>query len=819
VKQPDKTPSSDDKYPFLGRGGEMGLLIRDKDWSQTPPGDPVLWPQSLKTTLSIVLNSKFPKFLFWGPELICFYNDAFRPSLGIEGKHPAVGKRGKEVWPEIWEFIGPLIETVMSTGEAVWFENQLVPFYRNGRMEDIYWTFSYSPINDEQGVSTGVFVTCTETTDQVYAKRKIEESERNLRLVILQAHIAIAIFRGPDYLVEIVNARALDLWGRAENDVLNKPILEAMPELESQGIKQLLDRVYTSGEPFSATELPVQILKDRKIGTSYVNFVYEALFDAEGHVNGIITMGIDVTEQVAARQKVHSLNEELVSINEELSSSNEELNAANEELHQSQKNLQSLFEELTESEARFRSFVKQAPVGICIIRARDLFVTEVNDSYLELVGKGRADLENRSIWDAIPEAAEAYRPVLNAVIQTGEPFSAREDELVLIRNGVPETVFVDFVYEPIRLFDSSVDAIMVLAIDVTDKVVARRSVEEVEERVRLAVEAAEIGTFDLDLAKRVMLTSPRFDNIFGFDSHVSWEMFASVIHPDDAANRLAAHERSFITGKLFYEARVIYNDGSIHWIRVQGQVYYDKDKTPARVLGTLLDITQFKRLQQQKDDFISIASHELKTPVTSLKASLQLLDRMKNNPPPEMFRRLIEQSGRSMQKISDLIDDLLNVSRASESQLRLNKTTFTITDLLEACCSHVRAAGKHKLTIQGDLYLQVHADEHAIDQIMVNLVNNAVKYAPGSPEIFLIISKEGDAAKIAVRDTGPGIPPDKLPHLFDRYYRVEVPGFQKSGLGLGLYICSEIIKRHGGQIGVESELGKGSTFWFTLPIN
>jgi len=139
--------------------------------------------------------------------------------------------------------------------------------------------------------------------------------------------------------------------------------------------------------------------------------------------------------------------------------------------------------------------------------------------------------------------------------------------------------------------------------------------------------------------------------------------------------------------------------------------------------------------------------------------------------------------------------------------------------MINGCCNHIRAAGKYTLTLRGDEDLRIYADEHAIDQIMVNLENNAVKYAPDSLEIILTIEKEGEMAKISVTDTGPGIPEDKLPHLFERYYQAEVSVFQRSGLGLGLFICAEIIKRHGGQIGVESKLGEGSTFWFTLPIN
>lgn len=146
--------------PFLTGGGEMGKLIREKDWSNTALGSPENWPQSLRTSLSMILNSKFPMFLFWGRELVCFYNDAYRPSLGKEGKHPAIlGMKTEDVWAEIWNFISPLIEKVLANGEATWHEDQLLPIYRNGKMEDVYWTFSYSPFTDESGKPAGVFVT------------------------------------------------------------------------------------------------------------------------------------------------------------------------------------------------------------------------------------------------------------------------------------------------------------------------------------------------------------------------------------------------------------------------------------------------------------------------------------------------------------------------------------------------------------------------------------------------------------------------------------------------------------------------------------
>lgn len=155
----------------------MGALMRTKDWAQTPAGAIDTWPQSLCTTLGLLLNSKFPMFLWWGPQLVCFYNDAYRPSLGENGKHPFIlGTPAREAWPEIWDFIYPLIRHVIQEGESIWRQDQLVPIFRNGKMENVYWTFSYSPVITEHDAIGGVLVVCNETTAKVQASRQLEEA-------------------------------------------------------------------------------------------------------------------------------------------------------------------------------------------------------------------------------------------------------------------------------------------------------------------------------------------------------------------------------------------------------------------------------------------------------------------------------------------------------------------------------------------------------------------------------------------------------------------------------------------------------------------
>jgi len=640
-------------------------------------------------------------------------------------------------------------------------------------------------------------------------------SNQELLNVLSFSEDATAIHISEDATIQYANNAMLAFWGKGPG-VIGKTLVDALPELRDQPFIEMFKKVWNEGITIKGTDTPAQLIVDDILQTFYFDYEYRAVKNAEGQTYCILHMAKDVTERVLAKNREQDLTEELRAANEELQAANEEMNASNEELSESRQELLELYEDLKEGDARFRNMVRQAPVGICIIRAHDLYVQDVNDNYLELVGKQRRELENRTIWDAVPEVADTYAPIMNGVIATGIAFSAREHEVVLIRDGVPETVFIDFVYEPVKN-DGLVTAIMVLAIEVSDKVIARRSIEDVEERIRLAVEAAEIGTFDLDLGKNIMLTSERFDTIFGFDHHATWKKYKDAVHPDDWQNREAAHEAALVNGRLSYEARIIHPDRSIHWIKVQGKVYYDTNRNPSRILGTLLDITQVKRLEQQKDDFISIASHELKTPITSLKASLQLLEKIKGDRSSQLIPKLIDQSIKSVKKIGTLVDDLLNVSRTRETQLKLNKSIFNVSELMEGCCNHVRVAGKYELIFQGDKQLTLFADEHAIDQVIVNFVNNAVKYAPDSPKIYLMTEKVGNMIRMAVKDNGPGISPDKIPYLFDRYYQAQPGGFNNSGLGLGLYICAEIIRKHGGEIGVDTELGKGSTFWFTLP--
>ena len=230
-----------------------------------------------------------------------------------------------------------------------------------------------------------------------------------------------------------------------------------------------------------------------------------------------------------------------------------------------------------------------------------------------------------------------------------------------------------------------------------------------------------------------------------------------------------------------------------------------------------LDVTEQKLFEQKKDDFLSIASHELKTPITSLRASLQLLNRIKERPFSQMHTSLIEQSIKSVFKMEQLVSDLLNMNRLIQDQLQLSKTVFNLYEMLTMCCNPVRMEERYELILSGDKTIEVFADEQRIGQVVVNFVNNAAKYAPESIKIHINIVQIDGEVKLSVIDEVPGIQLELLSKIFDRYFRADHSGKTYTGLGLGLYICSEILHKHSGRIVADSSLGHGSTFWFTLP--
>ena len=316
-------------YYFLEGGGELGELTRSYDWAETSVGSVDTWPQSLRTTISIILRSDFPMFLWWGDDMIQFYNDAYRPSLGQGGKHPkALGQRAEKCWPEIWHIIYPLIERVRNTGTSFFSADQLVPIYRNGKIEDVYWTFSYSPVIDESDKIAGILVTCTETTEKVLNHMALQESRDQLQFAIEATELGTWDYN-PNSNKLSGSSRLKEWFGLDDNDEIDLNF--AVNVIAAEDRQRVVQAIQTSLEYSSGGQYDIEytIIHPKNQSERIVRARGRAWFDDNKiarRLNGTLQ---DVTSTVLARKKIEELvterTKELESANQELQKSNAEL--------------------------------------------------------------------------------------------------------------------------------------------------------------------------------------------------------------------------------------------------------------------------------------------------------------------------------------------------------------------------------------------------------------------------------------------------------------------------------------------------------------
>jgi PAS domain S-box-containing protein len=1009
---------------FLEGGGEMGALIRAHDWSNTSIGTPDQWPVSLRTTVGIVLNSRFPMFMYWGSELICFYNDAYRPSLGMNGKHPTLlGKPAPIFWEEIWHILEPLTQQVLSGGAATWHENQLIPFYRNGTIEDIYWTFSYSPVIDESGEPGGIIVACTETTEAVLAFNKIKdskaelefaidaaelgtwdfnpqtnrfignnrlknwfgllpdeeielgqaiaaiaekdrqrvadaidtalqfssggkydieytiinpqtlqervvrakgkalfneegiatrlngtlqditeetvarlelmESEQNFRSLILQAPVAIAVFKGPNYIVEIANAPVFELWGKTAEETVGKPIFEGLPEAKGQGLEALLDGVYSTGEKFIAVERTVYLPRNGKVEKTYVNFVYEALRDSSG-VTGIIAVASEVTEQVIAKRKIEDAEErarlaidvaemgtfDLNMITDEVITSprfnaildidesvehdsyidrifpedrhirdkafdialktghlfyigrvlwrdgsmhvmQAEGKVYYDEDHTPVRTLGTVIDVTKQKNAeeelkRFKFMADNASDIFMLLRA-DGSIAYVNSVALDDWGYTEEESLTMNVSDVdIYHDDKTFTRAFEEAQQQNIP---QYETLYRRKNGSVYPVEINMV--SLMLSDSPY--LFAVARDITERRKAREELIQINQRLEIALEAGRLGSYELDIETGIMFCTQQCKANYGLDKDAVFnfpDLLAAMLpeYPEQVQKKVA----EAIENKTVYNAeyRVKWPDGSVHWINASGKARYDDADKAVQMVGVTFDITEQKILQQQKDEFIGIASHELKTPVTSIKAYTQVLERMLTKKGDTLEASMITKMDAQLNRLTSLIADLLDVTKINSGRLQFNYTLFDFNALINEVVEDLqRTTKKHTLIEELHETGQVYADRERINQVLVNLITNAIKYSPHTEKIIVQTRLENAEVIVSVQDFGIGISKEKQSRVFEQFYRVSgAKQHTFPGLGLGLYISSEIIKREGGRIWVDSEEGKGATFYFALPI-
>jgi PAS domain S-box-containing protein len=523
------------------------------------------------------------------------------------------------------------------------------------------------------------------------------------------------------------------------------------------------------------------------------------------------------------------------------------------------------------------------------------------------------------------------------------------------RVKIKDGSYREFSIRAIPLLNSKGDIIEWVGVhtDITERKEYEKALIENEQKLNLVIEASELGNWEVNVTTNEFSYSDRYLEIFGHAKAtvITRNDAAQQIHPDDRITRDTALETAYTTGVLYYKARLLWPDKSLHWIDVKGKIYFDKEDNPIKLIGTVRDVTEEKLYQQEleereqkfrllansmpqfiwtgdtkgnlnyfneavfaysglsetdikdqgwvqivhpddreenisqwiesvtkgkdflfehrfkrydgqyrwqlsravpqrdaegkitmwvgsstdiqkikeeekrKDDFLQMVSHELKTPITSIKGYVQFLisllnDEEKTLPILSPVKSSLVRVDIQIVRLTRLITEMLDLSRINSGKLDLQKSQFNLNELVVETIQDISHSNKtHTVNLHNDCQCDLTADRDRLGQVLINFINNAIKYSPKANTVDVRIFKtDKNEAAVSVKDWGIGISKDDQRKIFERFYRVEGKKEENfSGFGIGLFLANEIIQKHQGSILVDSDLGKGSTFTFLLP--
>lgn len=490
-------------------------------------------------------------------------------------------------------------------------------------------------------------------------------------------------------------------------------------------------------------------------------------------------------------------------------------------------------QELQKEQLLKDSIIRFNPTGISTLD-RNLTITSWNPALEEIAGVKSEDAVGRNWLDLYPVArdTEAHHNFLRVL--EGETIFVPEKKYYK-REGYHSTYLT-----PLRDDSGAITGMLTLVTDISYRKEAELQLADQKNFLKQITDNSPniIYVYDLVERKELFVNRP-LTEMMGytsddFNDNVR-EFVLSKVHEDDRHIIKQRFER-FAEAKdnilIEDEYRMMDKAGNWRWMNSRAVVF---KRTPEgkvwQVLGSASDITAKKEaevtrvhlrtteeLLNKKDEFISIASHELKTPLTSVKAYMQLLQASYSELPDENKKLFIDRAATYVEKLNKLVEDLLDISKIQAGRMAYTMNEFNIYDMVRECVdSYQRISPTHQIILSGKAGKKVSGDRQRLEQVIMNLLSNAIKYSPGTDKVQVNVSTTAEGVMVEVRDFGMGIPEEAHNRIFDRFYRVDGAPSYIPGLGIGLYITKEIISRHAGSIGVRSEKGKGSTFFFTLP--
>lgn len=791
-----------DPLGFLSGGGEMGSRIRDYPWARHPLGPPRTWPQSLRSMVGLMLSTRQPVFIFWGSEQYCFYNDAYSESIGPE-KHPSIlGAKGRDAWPEIWHIIGPQIEQVLSGRGATWHEDQLVPIIRNGGLEDVYWTYSYSPIDDDGHIG-GVLVLCRETTRQVLSERRERETVARLQELFDRSPGFVAVLSGADHRFEFANGAYRLLIGN--RDIIGRTVADVLPEAAGQGFVELLDRVYRSGESFSGRAVPIMLRNqaDAEPQEHFLDFVYQPLRDVSGAISGIFVEGYDVSEHVI------------------------------------------LANALRRSDQRFRVAVDAIEGTLWTADAAGRMRGE-QPGWARLTGQSLADYQDFGWAQAVhPDDRQASIASWKAAVARREPYMF---EHRVKPAGLEE--WRHFVIRAIPVFADSGEIAEWVGVntDVTEQQRAHAILEDSRKQLEIAVAERTADLIDSEARMRTILATSHM--LLGLVSRDGYLLEANA-----ASFKGGGLEPQATIGKLFWqtpwfvssaEAQGIVKDAfhrvvgtgvpvAMTLILVLGgeERTFDFSMRPVidntghvtAVVPEAIDITE--RLatetalrQSQKLDVLGQLTggitHEFKNLLTAMTGGLNRLERDLDR---EQRNKTIDLMRGAIARGTQFSEQLLAVARRPELKTEILHLPKFLADLSALLGRSIGQGAIIELDVDPNTP-PIEVDHGAFQQALLNLVVNARDAMPSGGKITISAypcasqTHRLPAVHVSVADSGVGIPMDIQKKVFEPFFTTKEPG---KGTGLGLAQVQTFVRSSRGTIEIESEAGRGTTFIMIFP--
>jgi two-component system sensor histidine kinase VicK len=650
--------------------------------------------------------------------------------------------------------------------------------------------------------------------DSIHKNGRIQNKQR-WKNMVMSAPMGMAVLQGRQLLIEIVNQPMLNFWGLRLEEVIGKPMAEALPESFRADLPVVLTNIFDTAIPLVLCETSLPVLTGQMQKQMYADVTYDPLFDLNGNVDAIMVTVINITEIVEARKL-------LVSVNKEIEAKNKLFVKANDELADTQETLKIIIGELANSEARFRGVFERAPLGMALLTGEDKVIDFANDNMLKIWGK-KSDVIGLPHRVAVPELEDqGFGNLIDEVYKTGLAYKGHEQKAVTIQNGAKYKGYYNFVYEPLK-DEKGATSILIIADDVTDEVQTRELANRTSQMLNMAVESAELGTWFIDLESLDFIPSPKLKSLFGFkpDEKMPYLTAASYISPDYKEQVMSAIASALKNGES-YDLEFPIKDRqseATRWLRATGNLNKPEPDRPSYFSGIIMDVTGRKLDEQRKNDFIAMVSHELKTPLTSLKAYIQILSSKATKIHDEYAVIALGKAELQVNRMNNLIKSFLDVARLEAGQININLEYFDISKLLEEVTAEAaEVMSSHELCFQPCKEVIVQADKDKIAQVITNFLSNAAKYSAKGKQIWVNCAEKNGSIQISVKDEGIGILKEDMEKLFNRFYRIDNTITRTiSGFGIGLYLCAEIIKRHNGQIWVESEAGAGSTFYFSIP--